>query len=605
MSWEMYFVMALLLFAIASFIWERIPPDLTAITVFGVLLFTAMLTKSTELPTLQGLLDVFSNPAPITIAGMFIVSAALERTGAIDLMTTNLRRFIRLPHRVFLFIMIIGVAAVSAFVNNTPVVIVLMPVVLSLSRDMGVAASKLLIPLSYASIFGGTCTLLGTSTNLLASGILRDSGYEPIGMFELSAVGLPILFFGAIYLVLFGHRLIPERETLTSILSEEERKEFITEAFLRADSDLAGQKASESPIFKGRGIRLIEIVRHGVAVKGDPLQAILQAGDRLVLACRPSGVAEAHSLKDITLSSNHAGGLETIATDEGALVEGVVGPLATIAGKTLGEINFRQRFRMVVVAVHRKGQNQRERLDSLRLQPGDTLLMMGSTKAIESLANSDEVIILDRPRVPARSVRAKMPIALATSIGIVALASLKIVPIVAVVALGVAILLLSGCMKPKEAYASVEWSILMIIFGMLALGLAMNSTGASLLIAESLTNVVRSVAPAHLQAVIMLALLYLITSIFTEFLSNNAAVALMVPIALGIAVTLGVDPRPFVVGCCIASSASFATPIGYQTNTYVYGVGGYRFTDFTRVGLPLNLICMTVTIFVVPIFWKF
>jgi di/tricarboxylate transporter len=335
------------------------------------------------------------------------------------------------------------------------------------------------------------------------------------------------------------------------------------------------------------------------------MQAVLEIGDRLVLSCRPSGVAEAHSHKEITLSSNHAGGLETIATDEGALVEGVVGPLASITGKTLGEINFRQRFRMVVVAVHRKGQNQRERLDSLRLQPGDTLLMMGSTKAIESLADSDEVIILDRPRVPARSVRIKMPIALLTSIGIVVLASLKIVPIVAAVAFGVAVLLISGCMKPKDAYGSVEWSILMIIFGMLALGQAMNSTGASLLIAENLTDLVRTFAPAHLQAVFMLALLYFLTSLFTEFLSNNAAVALMVPIALGIAATLGVDPRPFVVASCIAASASFATPIGYQTNTYVYGVGGYRFTDFTRVGLPLNLICMAVTIFVVPMVWEF
>lgn len=605
MSWEIYFVMALLLFAIASFIWERIPADLTSITVFGVLLFTAMLTQSPELPSLEALLAVFSNPAPITIAGMFIVSSALERTGAIDLITRYLRRLIRLPHRLFLFVMIIGVAAVSAFINNTPVVIVLMPVVLSLSRDMGITASKLLIPLSYASIFGGTCTLLGTSTNLLASSILSNSGHDPIGMFELAAVGLPILFFGAIYLVLFGYKLIPKRETLTSILSDEERKEFITEAYLRADSDLAGQKAAESHIFKGRGIRLIEIVRHGVAVKGNPMQAVLEAGDRLVLACRPSGVAEAHTNKEITLSSNQAGGLETIATDEGALVEGVVGPLATITGKTLGEINFRQRFRMVVVAVHRKGENQRERLDNLRLQPGDTLLMMGSTRAIDSLANSDEVIILDRPRVAARSVRAKLPITLLTAVGIVTLASLKLVPIVAAVALGVAVLLLCGCMKPKEAYASVEWSILMIIFGMLALGQAMESTGASGLIAGSMTQLVGGIEQPQLQAVLMLALLYLITSLFTEFLSNNAAVALMVPIALGIATSLGVDPRPFVVACCIAASASFATPIGYQTNTYVYGVGGYRFTDFTKVGLPLNLICMAVTVFVVPMVWQF
>ena len=604
MTWEILFIFGLLVFAIVSFIWERISADLTSLTVFGILLFVSMLTESDALPTLEATLSVFGNSAPLTIAGMFIVSAALERTGAIDLITGYLRKLVKLPYRGFMFIMILGVAGVSAFVNNTPVVIVLMPVILSLSREMGVASSKLLIPLSYASIFGGTCTLLGTSTNLLASGILLDAGHAPIGMFELASVGLPILAFGSVYLVLFGNKLLPHRETLTSILTDEERKEFITEAFVRAGSDLHGKTAKEGELLK-HGIRLLEIVRHGIAVPGDPRDHKLQFGDRLVLACRPSGVAEAHSMKGITIQTELAEGLETIATDEGALVEGVLAPHASIAGLTLGEINFRQRFRMVVVAVHRKGTNQRERLSNLRLQAGDTLLMMGSTASIDSLANSDEIIILDRPRVPARSLRIKMPIAIATTIGIVTIATLNLVPIVSAVCLGVAIILLSGCMKAKDAYASVEWSILIIIFGMLALGQAMDSTGASLLIAENMTGLVARLAPVHLQNVIMLALIYVITSTFTEFLSNNAAVALMVPIALGIAVTLGVDPRPFVVASCIAASASFATPIGYQTNTYVYGVGGYRFFDFTKVGLPLNLICFVITVTVVPIFWDF
>lgn len=605
MTWEIVFVFSLLIFAIISFIWERIPADLTAITVFGILIFVSMISNSPELPSLDSLLGVFGNSAPLTIAAMFIVSAALERTGAIEQITAYLRRLVKLPYRGFIFIMVIGVAAVSAFINNTPVVIVLMPVVLSLSREMGIAASKLLIPLSYASIFGGTCTLLGTSTNLLASGILRTSGHAPIGMFELASVGVPILIFGALYLVLFGNRLLPRRETLTSILSDEERKEFMTEAFVRTGSELEGQTALENGMLKGRGIRLLEIVRQGVAVEGDPQTTRLQGGDRLVLACRPSGVAEAHSIKGISLHGELSAGLETIAMDEGAIVEGVVGPHATILGKTLGEINFRQRFRMVVVALHRKGHNQRDRLYRLRLQPGDTLLMMGSSKAINSLSTSDEVILLDRPRLPTRSVRAKMPIAIATSIAIITLATLNLVPIVAAVTLGVSILMLTGCMKPKEAYASIEWSILMIIFGMLALGQAMDSTGASLLIAENMIGLVRSFAPEHWQNVIMLALIYLITSTFTEFLSNNAAVALMVPIALGIATTLGIDPRPLIVGTCIAASASFATPIGYQTNTYVYGVGGYKFFDFAKVGLPLNLICFVVTVIVVPRVWSF
>lgn len=605
MTWEIIFVFALLVFAIISFILEKIPADLTSITVFAVLVFIAMLTNSSELPSLETTLGVFANSAPITIAGMFIVSAALERTGAIDLITAYLRKLVGLPYPGFLFVMVLGVASVSAFVNNTPVVIVLMPVMLSLAREMGVASSKLLIPLSYASIFGGTCTLLGTSTNLLASGILRDAGHAPIGMFELSAVGLPILASGCIYLVLFGNKLLPHRETLTSILSEEERKEFITEAFVEHDSELHGQIAEETRLLKVRGVRLLEIVRHGIAVPGNPTQQKLQYGDRLVLSCRPSGIAEAHTNKGIRLPKELSEGLQTIATDEGAIVEGVVAPHASIAGKTLGEINFRQRFRMIVVAVHRKGTNQRERLASLQLQEGDTLLMMGSSSAIDLLANSEDLIILDRPFVPARSVRSRMPIAIGTAVGIVSLATMNLVPIVAAVALGVAVLMLTGCIKPKDAYESVEWSILMIIFGMLALGQAMDSTGASLLIADSMVGLIRNFAPEDWQAVVMLGVVYFITSAFTEFLSNNAAVALMVPIALGIAATLGVDPRPFVVATCIAASASFATPIGYQTNTYVYGVGGYRFLDFTKVGLPLNFICFTVTLFVVPLFWDF
>jgi di/tricarboxylate transporter len=605
MSWEIAFVFLLLIFAIVSFVWEKIPADLTATVVFGVLLFVSALSSSEHLPGVDDLLNVFSNSAPLTIAAMFIVSTALERTGAIDLITSYLRKLVTLPYRGFLFIMIIGIAAVSAFVNNTPVVIVLMPVVLSLSKEMGIAASKLLIPLSYASIFGGTCTVIGTSTNLLASGILSNAGHAPIGMFELAAVGIPILSVGALYLVLFGMRLLPHRETLTSILSAEERKEFITEAFVRKDCDLLGKPVKDVTLFKGRGIRLLEIVRHGVALHFDPNKVQLEPGDRLVLGCRPSGVAEAQSIKGISLQSDLTQGLETIVSDEGAIVEGVVAPHASITGRTLQEINFRQRFRMVVVAVHRQGTNQRERLAGLRIQAGDTLLMMGSNEAIRQLNNNEELIMLDRPRVPARSLRAKMPLALLIASSVIGLASFNLVPIVAAVSFGVALLLLTGCIKPKEAYASVEWSILMIIFGMLALGQAMDASGASMLIANAMTQLVQQLVPMHLQAICMLALVYLITSTFTEFLSNNAAVALMVPIALGIASSCGIDPRPLVIACCIAASASFATPIGYQTNTYVYGVGGYRFFDFTRIGLPLNIICFAVSVCVIPLFWEF
>lgn len=605
MTWEIAFILLLLCGAVVSFIWEKLSPDLTALAVFACLVGAAIFWGSDSLPTLEQSLNVFSHHAPLTVAAMFILSAALGKTGAIDQLTTLFRIFAKLPFPIFLFLMILGVAVVSAFINNTPVVVVLLPVMLVIGREMGVPASSLLIPLSYASIFGGTCTLIGTSTNLIGSGILVNYGYEPIGMYEISKVGVPILFAGAIYLVLFSRKLIPVRETLSSILSEDERKEFITEAFVRPDSPIVGESIEESGILKERHIRVLEIVRNGVGLTGNPRQIPLLAGDRLVLSCRPSGVVEAHAAEGIDVLGQHEAGLEQIAADEGAIVEGMVAPQSAIIGKSLQEIAFRQRFRMVVVAVHRKGQNLRDQLSNLRIAEGDTLLMMGSNKAIEQLRTKDDIILLDRPRIPARDMTRKMPIAIGIAAALIITASLNLMPIVGVTTIAVALLLLTGCLKPKEAYASVEWSILMIIYGMLALGQAMEASGASLLIANQATNIIQKFASPEMQPFLMLAVTYLITSIFTEFLSNNAAVALMVPIAIGIGVALGVDPRGMVIAVCIAGSASFATPIGYQTNTYVYGVGGYRFGDFARIGIPLNLLYFTVSMILIPRIWPF
>lgn len=604
MTWEIYFVFGLLGLSIYSFIHERISPDLTALMVLGILVFVSMITGVNTLPSLEATLGVFAHPAPITIIGMFIVSTALDKTGVIEGITKHLGRLSKLSYKRFLFVMVIGVAAASAFVNNTPVVIVLMPVILTLAKSMNIASSKLLIPLSYASILGGTCTLIGTSTNLLASGILTESGYEPIGMFELASIGLPLVFAGTIFLVLFGNRLLPHRETLTAILSEDERKEFMTEVFVRPNSEFIGHNAKDSGLAKHRSIRLIEIIRSGVVLKGNLGEIKLREGDRLLLACRPTqGNGNANSFQ---LPEEFESNLGIISSNEGLVIEGIIAPHAQFIGKTLEEINFRQHFRMVLMAIHRKGINLRDSLNELRLQEGDTLLLMGSMDAVENLESSEEIIILDRVHKSKRPPNLfKQLIAVLTILGIVLLASFNVIPIVAAVIFGVSILLISKCLEPSEAYQSVHWPILAIIFGMLALGQAMTSTGASNLIAEGIANCVFAFSPVALQPIILLAVVYLITSAFTEFLSNNAAVALMIPIAISLAINLGLDPRPFVIATCIASSASFATPIGYQTNTYVYGAGGYRFTDFTKIGLPLNIICFVIATIFIPMIWEF
>ena len=597
MEWEIIFVFGLLVATLVTFVWEKIPTDLTAVTAFAILMGVSALTGSERLPSTEESLTVFAAGAPLTIAFMFILSAALERCGAIDHLATVLKPIARLGYAPFLFILVFIVGALSAFINNTPVVVVLMPVILALSKEMGVVPSKMLIPLSYASIFGGTCSLLGTSTNILASSIMQDAGLAPLSMFEIGRVGLPLLFAGAIYLVVVGRKLLPKREMLTSILSDDERREYITEAYIPRRSALAGQTIAESGLMRKRGMRLLEVVRHGIAEKIDK-DFILEGSDRLILAVRPTGVVEARDIKGIELFSGVDSGVEEITSDEGSIVEGVIAPNSSVAGQTVRQINFRQRFRMVVMAVHRHGQNVRDKIEVMPLQFGDTLLMMGTDQAIENLRRSEDILLLDKPRVPNQSSAHYLPWVIATVVSVVALATFNVMPIVLSTLLGCCVLLLMGVINPQDGYRAIDWSILALIYGMLGLGQAMETSGATDLISGLIISV-------EMHPWVVLFIIYFVTSVFTETLSNNATVVVMAPLAIAIANGIGVDPRPFLIATCVASSASFSTPIGYQTNTYVYSVGGYRFSDFTKVGVPLNLLYLVVTCSLVPLIWPF
>ncbi|MFP6899787.1 MAG: SLC13 family permease, partial [Opitutales bacterium] len=531
-------------------------------------------------------------------------SAALSKCHVIEGISSFLGRQANLPYPTFMLFLVLTVAFISAFVNNTPVVIVLLPVVLGLSKKMGISSSKLLIPMSYASIFGGCCTLVGTSTNVLASGVLESSldangdPMQPLGMFELAKFGLPLLAVGTIYLMVFGRRLLPDREALTTILSDIEQKDFITEALVRRNSPLLGKTASESGLKKLKGLRILEIVRKGTTLTGPKDQIALKAGDRIVLSCRPSTIVEARNVEGLDIVGESEFGLEQVSTAAGVMVEGVIGPASPLAALSLREINFRKRYNVSVMAIHRKGRNVTRELEGIRLSQTDTLLLLGSEAAIDNLRKSEDLILLDRPPVPVEDMRRKAPIVLGVIVAIVALASLTPMPIVASAVIGVAILFLTNCIKPKEGYQAIEWSILVLIYGMLALGLAMKESGASDLIAHGLADGVLYYAPSDLKPILLLAAIYLATSILTETLSNTATIALMAPISIEMATELPFidDPRPFLIATCIAASASFTTPIGYQTNTYVYSVGGYKFRDFVRIGLPLNLLYFSLSV---------
>ena len=598
MTWEIAIIFALLAGTLALFIWEKFSPDLVALGLFCVLALSPLLPA-------KDTFAVFSNAAPFTVGAMFVLSAALVKCGAIDRLSGIVERAGGWSYPLVIGGMVLLVAAVSAFINNTPVVVVFLPVVLNLARRMKLAPSKLLIPLSYGAILGGCCTLIGTSTNLVVNGVITSRGLDGFRMFEFAWLGIPSAILGATYLAFFGKRLLPDRAMLTSILTEEERREYITEAFVQPAAPAVGKTLEEAGLGSKRGIRVLEIVRDGVALYFDPKTTQLESGDRLVLACRPQGIAAARGVQGIDLVSELALGLEQIAAHEGSLVEAVVNPNSDLVGRSIRDLNFRQRYRMVVLALHRQGRNVREKVETLPLAPGDVLLMMGTDQAIDALQNSSDLVVFDRARTPARPKTRYIPLVLGVIAAAIAGEVLGVVPIAVGALVGCVVVCAAGCLTTKEAYDSIEWPVLFLIYAMLAAGLALDHTGGAAWIAKNVVSGVDHFVAPHWKPVVMLGAVYLITTTFTEILSNNAVAALMVPIVLGIAAQLQVDPRPFLVALAFAASASFATPIGYQTNTYVYGVGGYRFGDFVKIGAPLNLMCMIVAVVVIPRVWPF
>ncbi len=598
MSWEIIFIIALLAAALASFVLERFPPDLTALLVISALLLSGILTP-------REAFSVFSNPAPIAVGAMFILSAALEKCGAIDLAAGLLRKLVPLGSTVFILVMVLTVAVVSAVINNTLVVVVFLPVLVGLSRELKIVPSRLLIPLSFAAIFGGTCTLIGTSTNLLVSGIAADYGQAPLGMFELAPAGLPLLAIGTVYLVFFGPRLLPERETLSTILSEEERREYIIEAYVRTGSPLVGKTLGESGVWRDKTTRVIAVIRSGLTLQTDLKSLTLQAGDRLELASRPSGIARTRALEGLDLSAELKQDLEPIAAHEALIVEGVIGPSSGLIGRTLREVNFRQSYRMIVLGVHRRGKRIRQDVAEIRLEFGDTLLLLGADNALNRLRRGEDILVIDRPYVPSRFRRSRILLVIGVLVAVMGAATAGLAPVEMGAVLGCVFLFVCGIIKPREGYRSIHWNLMFLIFGMLALGVAMEKTGTSAFFARSLLSVSTRWFPGFPRPLLLLAGVYLLTAILTEILTNNASAVLISGLAIGIAQDLGVNPRPFIVAVALAASSSFSTPIGYQTNVYVYGVGGYRFLDFVKFGTPLKLIFFIASMILIPLIWSF
>lgn len=580
----------ILLLLFAAFVREWVKPDVAVMVAVAVLLGLGLIEP-------KQVLGVFSNSAPITIACLFIISGALSRTGCVDRLGEWIGSLAGQSEQKLLLAMLAVGLFISPFINNTPVVMVMIPAVIAMAGRYHIAPSRLLIPLSYATILGGLVTMVGTSTNILVDGVARAQGLAPFSMFEITVPALIMALAGCAFMLAFARRLLPVRETLTQQFTGSGDRLFMTELFVPEDSRLLGKTLKEARLSNGT-IQVLTLFRGEQEMAAPDPETRLEAGDRLVVHSRSSAMMDLRSTDLVGLqaaASQHD--LETLRRRDVVMVEAIVGQTSRYVLRPIRDLDLLARYGIHLIAVHRKNASFSQIGDDFQLQFGDVLLVEGTPAQIKRFCdNGDLFAITDGKQLTNRQHKA--PIALATIAGVMLLAALDVMPIEGLAIIGAALVVATGCIRTDEAYKSIEWPILILIFGMLAISIAMRNSGLDQIIANQLVSLGGGISPW-----LMLSLVILLTSIATEFISNNAVAVLFTPIVIGIAQQLGADPRPFVVGVMFAASCSFATPIGYQTNTLVYSAGNYRFTDFARMGIPMNIITWIAASVLIPIFW--
>ena len=586
-------VLALIVAVFAGFVRERIPSDVVALLAMAALLILGLLS-------VDDALDVFSNAAPITIGAMFVLSAALERTGVIGAVGNSVVRLSKTwSSFAAIAVLMLVVIVLSAFMNNTPIVVILIPVAIRLAQSVNISPARLLIPLSFASIFGGMTTLIGTSTNLLVDGVVQNSGLTPFGIFEITGAGLCLALAGTVYMTLVGRWFLPDRETLATMLPSTKSRRFVAQVLVPVDSVLVGKTIKETGFTAEKGFTVIDVMRENRSRRTELSTLSLQGGDRLVIRSPVSEMLSLREAGDVAIGSGSgsAHAFEPVQTTETRVMEGVVGPQSRLVGRPIVGAGLVRLYGVYAIAIHRRGENIGLGGKNIRFDIGDTVLVEGPPAGLRQMF--DDGMLSNLTETEDRPIRRdKAPIAIGAVALVMILAAFGVMPIAGLALIAAAGVIALGCLDHQEAYKSIQWEILMLIFGMLAVGKALETTGAAAFLVDGIAGQI-----GHLPPLVTLAAVYLITSVLTEFVSNNATAILMTPIAIGLAASLGVDARPFVVAVMFAASASFATPIGYQTNTLVYTAGGYKFTDFALVGLPLNLLFFAVSMLVIPAFW--
>jgi len=565
------------------FVTEIFPTEVVAIAGAALMLVTGLLPYADAVA-------VLSNTAPWTIAFMFLIMGGLVRTGALDGMTRVIERHAGTRPKRTIVMLFAFVVIASGFMNNTPVVAVMIPVVIQIARKLKISPSKLLMPLSYFTILGGMLTLIGTSTNLLVDGVARDRGLAHFSIFEIAPLGIALAATGAVFMALFADRLLPDRVSMSDLLAGRRAMKYFTEVAVPEDSDLIGTPVLDVPLFKREGIRVIDVLRGDASLRRDMGGAVLAAGDRVVLRTEMAELLDLQQSKKLRLVDK----LSSVQTET---VEVLISPGCRMIGRTLGELRLRRRYGVYTLAAHRRNQNIGRQLDDLEVRVGDTLLLEGAAEDIQRLAADMELVDVSRPTAkPFR--RRNAPIAVGALVAVVVLAGLNAAPILALAAVAVAVILVTQCIDADEAFSFIDGRLLALIFAMMAVGAALDHSGAVALIVDVVAPLLRGLSPFW-----TILCVYFLGQALTELLSNNAVAVILTPIAIELAATLGMDPRPFAVAVMFSASVAFATPIGYQTNTMVYGPGGYRFTDYMRLGLPLNIVTGIVACLLIPILW--
>ncbi|MDB9515856.1 SLC13 family permease [Roseofilum reptotaenium CS-1145] len=574
-----------------SFITEWLPADITALSIAIALMLLGLVTPE------EGI-SGFSNPATITVMAMFILSAGITKTGVIQVVRNRIIRWAGNHPSQQVFVMGSIVGPISGFINNTAIVAIFLPIIEEWSKRQKISPSKLLIPLSYSTILGGLLTLIGTSTNILASGVSAQLGYGEFSVFQFTKLGILVFIIGLTYLALVAPKLLPDHQT--HLVGEDYNlKDYVSEVVISPRSSLIGKTLQRTKIQRKFDLDVLEIIRDKQRFSQPLGDKVLNAGDILVI----------RSSRDELLKIRESRGLEiladvkfqeqpiekVIASGEEKIAEVLILSNSRLIGTTLKELRFRQRYNATVLAIRRGAEFVQGRLGKIRLKFGDLLLIQGPRQSFLGLQTTRELLVLEEKPVDI-SRRQKAKTALGITTGVILLAAFNILPILVSSLTGVVLMIMTGCLKPGEIYGSVRWDVIFLLAGLIPLGIAMNKSGATQWLAQNLIHL-----GGNFSGYWILFFFFIITSLLTEILSNNASVILMLPIAVEVAKTLDLNPYAFMYAVVFAASNSFMTPIGYQTNAMVYSPGGYKFFDFTKVGAPLSILMM----FTVPLLINF